>query len=140
MEWPSICSDDRLCTKSHLSALCSGFAARCEARLCLAVRLFKIMFGAKPLVRPLAHISLRQSPTRGPILRGCKRQGIALPHIGRRSRSKERPNDFCARLFNCSTELSLKSPLLLDPVSTGSDSDLVSDRMRFFLTILNAMA
>jgi len=34
-----------LCTKSRFAVLRSGFAARCEARLCLAVTLVKYIWG-----------------------------------------------------------------------------------------------
>jgi len=63
-----------------------GFAARCEARLCLAVRA-QLEVGACPR-RPLAQELLGRSPNRGPspLLKRKCRQGRALPHIRRRSR------------------------------------------------------
>jgi len=76
----------------------SGFAARCEARLSLAVESLNGSLGYAP--GPAFGLeTLGLSPNRGhsPLLKKtAARQGRALPHIGRRSRSESSRTSFVA--------------------------------------------
>src|SRR5690242_15467862 len=69
----------------------SGFAARCEARLCLAVAGSFRLWGFAPGTAFGRKTWAKPEPWAEPnVEKQVVRQGIALPHIGRRSRSESR--------------------------------------------------
>src|SRR5687767_8836113 len=90
-----------------------GYAAGCEAWLCLAGKRFHKSW-AKPLVRPLAHkLRAKPEPWAQPNLQvWAERRGRASPHIRRHSRSRAAKATFRAshKTQNQDQRLKTKDP------------------------------